>query len=365
MEQLISEACRVEKVDESTSIRLYYAPLNDEGTPIALECRFHLHDVNQFEHVLRKGGGVVWICVGGSPSSSPQKKKPRQKKEHQSPFLVNTFGDVGFKCLPELYEDNALIVMNEELKVRAEDPHLLYMMAIPGSGKSRTVRSACKLANLPQLRLKFIDRNLDKVHESITSAGSDIRTYEQWKTRLKPVILEPLQRMLSQWGGPCVLHIDDAQTLMGSKVVTRAEWDEMVANDNLRDPRDLIMPIACSALHGLLNDNQHLRCVLSGTNFFAPLVASFGSEAKTTPIDIEGTFPPEWVMTTLVNKYFLIPTDLEESMKEHVTFLSANRRAVQHFLQKLKVIVKVKREGDRLSAAELQLARESAFEPHN
>lgn len=82
------------------------------------------------------------------------------------------------------------------------------------------------------------------------------------------------------------------------------------------------MPTLCSVLHALLIARPNLSCVLSGTNFFAPLVVSVGSEAKTRHIPIHGTFPPEWVMTSLVGKYFIVPDGLKNDMLEHVTSLS-------------------------------------------
>ncbi len=80
------------------------------------------------------------------------------------------------------------------------------------------------------------------------------------------------------------------------------------------------MPTVCTVLHDLMNWHDDLRCVVSGTNFFAPLVVSTGSEAKTEHIEIDGTFPPAWVLKNLVEKYFRIPEKLKSDMMEHVTF---------------------------------------------
>ncbi len=66
-------------------------------------------------------------------------------------------------------------------------------------------------------------------------------------------------------------------------------------------------------------------------------------------------------MKNLVNKYFHIPDNLMEHMKEHVSSLSGNRRAVQHFLVELRNLVKDKRECDSLSLQELLNVRRKAF----
>ncbi len=116
----------------------------------------------------------------------------------------------------------------------------------------------------------------------------------------------------------------------------------------------------CWALQELLVARPHLRCVLTGTNFFALLVVSTGSEAKIAHILMDGTFPPEWVMENLAEKYFDIPEGLRSEMFEHVTFLSGNRRAVQHFFVDLKRIVNQKPEGDELSSSELRKVRVDA-----
>lgn len=94
---------------------------------------------------------MVWICVGGSPTSGPQERK-----------------DVTFKDIPELHKDDALWKLEVSLGERGQDPELVVMMAIPGSGKSRTVMSACQRMKLQQVRVKLLEvwkEEIDRVIE--------------------------------------------------------------------------------------------------------------------------------------------------------------------------------------------------------
>lgn len=231
------------------------------------------------------------------------------------------------------------------------------MMAMPGSGKSRSVMSACAGLGIRQVRIKFLNDALKAIRLCIRDVDRSL-TYVEWKDKLSNVISNLLDEKLVSINGPCVVHIDDAQTLMGTSVVSRVQWDD---GNKMGDPWDLVMPTLCSVLHSHLSEHPDRHCVVSGTNFFAPLVVSTGSEAKTSHIVIEGTFPPEWAMSNLVNKYFRIPEDLMSEMFEHVTFLCGNRRAIQHFLVQLKLAVSDKQFGDKFSALEMRAVREQAF----
>jgi hypothetical protein len=350
-EQLMEEARALVGCAKDEAVKLYYCELNDAGLPKEKEQRVMIAGPENMRLAKEKGGGVVWVCVGGSPTTSPQKQKPR------SPYLVPEFASVGFADLPELYSDSALLSLTDNLRGEAQDQVLLLMMAIPGSGKSRTVMSACAGAKICQVRIKFLDDALGVIRSRIRDVKGSMK-YQEWKDLLSNVIKGLLNEKLGTIKGPCVVHIDDAQTLMGTSVVKREGWDG--ANE-IGDPWDLVMPTLCSVLHSHLCEFAERRCVVSGTNFFAPLVLSTGSEAKTCHMVIDGTFPPKWVMSELVDKYFRIPESLRNEMVEHVTFLSGNRRAIQHFLVQLKLVVANKQSGDEFSALELCKVRNEAF----
>ncbi len=349
VDSLMAAARRLVGAGDKEFIKLYYCALNAEGLPINKDTRKHVTTTGDFELARRESSSVVWVCVGGSPATSPQRQKPR------SPFIVEDFASVGFSDLPELYEDSAFDSVVNAFLSRPQDGVLAVMMAIPGSGKSRTVFSASERMKLKHIRIKFLDAELKLIRDCIRGAGDYVRDYSEWQDELSVVIKKLLDEKLAGTHEPCVLHVDDAQTLMGNDIVTRAAW---TLGSN---PWNLVMPTLCSVLHGLLNTNRDLHCVVSGTNFFAPLVLYTGSEAKTSYLPIEGTFPPDWVMRSLVEKYFRIPESLMGAMREHVAFLSGNRRAIQHFLVSLKLVLERKRNDDDLSIAELLDVRRHAF----
>lgn len=348
MDKLLKEA---RKVVKSQSVKLYHMPLGKTGLPEDANKRQQLTTESDFELAERNGGGTVWICEGGSPESSPQRKKPR------SPFVVQNYAGINFNDLPELYEDEAFRKMKELLTCRFQDEHLQFILAIPGSGKSRTVQAATSALKIEHCRTKFLEAgSLNLIQKAIASNKGKLHFYEEWKQLLADVIKDILLELLPKTEGGVVLHVDEAQTLMGRKVVARKEWTQG------GDPFDLVMPSMCSTLLAMMHDDSNLRCVITGTNFFAPLELNTGSEAKLDFVPLSGTFPSRWVMESLVNKYFLIPDELTEAMEEHVLFLSGNRRAIQHFMCELKVLLDCKSEKDGLSRDELDNARETAFE---
>ncbi len=362
VDELVAAARGVVRAGQDQRVKLYYVRLNAEGLPVDKEARKHVTIEGNLSEAGLEGGGVVWICVGGSPTSSPQKRKP------QSPFIRPEYTDATFDELPELFEDSAFKGMTEALGTRRADPRLVLMLAIPGSGKTRTVEECTKKLGYQCVRLKVLlgtNAETEPIYKCIKQAAADGKlSYAEWKSRFEVVFHKMFKEELDIKGavgavGPDVvrvLHVDDAQTLMGRTVVSRETWDPSTG-----DPFDIVMPAACSVLHQLMNKNSKLRCVMTGTNFFAPLTLSTGSEAKTLFVAIDGTFLPDWVLNCLVHKYFDIPVALHDAVREHVVFLSGNRRAVQHFLVALKSLLAAKRAGDSLTAEELREARDTAF----
>lgn len=82
VEQLLAAARKVVKVGEQQYVKIYLCELNAAGLPVDMNARTQVSNMDGAGDAVRKGGGVVWICVGGSPTSNPQKQKPR------SPFLI-------------------------------------------------------------------------------------------------------------------------------------------------------------------------------------------------------------------------------------------------------------------------------------
>jgi hypothetical protein len=203
--------------------------------------------------------------------------------------------------------------------------------------------------------MKFMEADVDKIQEVMKANVGQAKSYDDWRKALSPVIEQILSALVPTERSPYVLHVDDVQTMMGNVFARVVDWDEKV------DPWNFVMPTLCGWLQSLMVASPDARCVLSGTNFFAPLVVNTGSVAETSFLSIDGTFPPDWVMKNLVQKYFQIPPARLDQVRNHVTFLSGNRRAVQHYMVDLKLLLRYKREGDDLSTKELEKVRDSAF----
>lgn len=321
---LAAEARVFVNAAEGQVVRLFYACFNEGGVPRSAQDRVPLVETAQFESVVRDGDSVVWVSVGSaSPTSNPQKRKP------QSPFIRPGHNDVTFEILPELFEDTALATMTEALRARRADPHLVLMLAIPGSGKTRTVAESTHALSYRCARVHIIlgaSSDSDPIEKCIKEAAAEgkLLSYAEWKLRFGSVFEKIFKEHLDGLGagsGERVLHVDDVQTLMRGTVVSRKKtWDPATG-----DPHDIVLAAACGVLHRLMYNDSRLRCVVTGTNFFAPLALNTGADAKVLFVAIDGTFPPEWVLNCLVHKYFDVPVDLHDAVREHVTFLCGNR----------------------------------------
>lgn len=341
-------------------LKLYHCKLDENGLPMDVEGRRKILDVGELENPLHGSYGVVWVWVSertnvaSSPQSKPLPEKPC------SPFIVREFASVKFGELPEVYTDRALQYFFETWTSEKADQYVQFILAIPGSGKSRTVKAAAEALDIPHCRVKFLHGGLlEPISAAIRSKEQEhTLTYDDWKEILGKPIQSALHHTLKEKGvskeSRAILHVDEIQTLMGSAEVTRESWNGQ------QDPFSLVMPALCFKLVQVKGVYPNLICVLTGTNFFAKLVVSLGSAVKADYVPLDGTFPVDWVMK-LIKKYFKIPEDLMELLHLHVEFLSWNRRAIQQFLVELKTTCVSKTNGDNLSAKDLEACKDAAF----
>ena len=362
VEELLEKARNF--VNCTSAIRLYHYKLGEDGIPLDISHRKQVNSVFDLSMAAKDSGGVVWVYEykGSSPQSSPQRRKPC------SPFVVPSLAGAAFGELPEIYEDCALREVKKFAEAGFSDKHIQFILAIPGSGKSRTVAEAAQQMGIQVCRVKFLEaRYLDIIKEKITeltTANEGERrtaTYDKWKMELSSVIRKILMVEIEQQindleGSKMIfLHVDEIQTMMGSEEVSRDDWSDK------QDPCNMMMPSLCSTLVALMEERPNFRCILTGTNFFARLILNPGSEMKPDYVGLDGTFPVRWVMQQLVEKYFNIPMELSEPMRNHIAFLSWNRRAIQHFMFQLKSFLDGKKEGDTLAREDLQSVRNRAF----
>ena len=361
---VVSNGCAPRKV-VLEQIKLYHCELGENGLPVDSRTRRPVFELTDLSRATQDSGGVVWVWISegtkgktSSPQWSPQDKKP------QSPFIVAEHANTLFVEIPEIYKDKAVERLKEAWMSKRVDPYVQFILAIPGSGKSRTVQVAAEELELPHCRVKFLEgAKLQTIKDRISSLLDDqghVFSYEGWKLGLGELIRSILDKELKKMGlakeSHAILHIDEIQTVMGSTEITPETWDDE------QDPFDMIMPALCSKLVEIMHEYPHLRCVLTGTNFFANLVLSPGSAVKPDFIDLGGTFPAEWVMEALIRKYFCFPEFLMKALLNHVEFLRWNRRAIHHFLVELRVVCRLKKAGDTLSTEELENCRSVAFD---
>jgi hypothetical protein len=254
-----------------------------------------------------------------------------------SPFIKQTF-DFENKGIPVLYEDEAFqSVLSTIGGVSEIDNVTAILFAVPGAGKSKTVLEAAKRCSAPYHRIKFVSNNtfVLALHEQCNPATIPEEYAVAMKLFLNTctvyinammVKMDSVRRRSDD--ATVVLHFDEMQLLMGTNIVSSRD---PVSSDLF----DYAMPAFCDAINAGLTDRNWLKVVLSGTNFFAPLVLNVGSDLKVVPIQLLGRFPEEFV-NNLLNAYFSMDEIRANIRDLHVVSLSANRRAIQHLFNHFK-----------------------------
>jgi hypothetical protein len=137
-----------------------------------------------------------------------------------------------------------------------------------------------------------------------------------------------------------VLHIDEGQLLMGTDVVTR----EDPLSSNLYN---YVMPAFCDAINCVASTRPWLKVVVTGTNFFAPFVLNPGSQLKVESPGRLEVFTSAFVQHVVDEHFDINAADFVVQLAE----VSANRRAVEHFLKHLKLELQGKDDPKCVAAA--------------
>lgn len=313
IDDLRNEARNFIGVGMNDDIRLYYYYYNEATNK---RSKVQVSSKDNIVAARDKGDGVIWVCKGDkSPTSSPTKKNSQFED-------IELYEDKGFECLCNLLNvDN-----NEDMKVG-------IIFAIPGSGKSRTVKEAASAKGYQHCRVMFKDLQITKLRNYCKEHKA--QRYEEWKLIIQKKVAELMKVLIEGTkidpNKRYVLHLDEAQTLMSKNIVNQANWNVST------DPWDLVMPFVCSWLDSMAS--TLCRVVISGTNFFGPLVFNSGSQMKTEKIPIDGLFPSKFVIDIIQKRFFLLSKllpDVEQTMIKDVEFLRANRRAVEHYLKEIQ-----------------------------
>ena len=132
---------------QRSDFKLYYSPLKGGG-PI-FKSQHELSANAQLADVVTIGCSKVFYTIGASPKTSPKKEKPK------SPFIKHAGIGISFGELPVLFRDKAVQDVVATISSTAVDRRTVLLFAMPGSGKTRTIREAAKNLSCTYHRVKL------------------------------------------------------------------------------------------------------------------------------------------------------------------------------------------------------------------
>jgi hypothetical protein len=203
--------------------------------------------------------------------------------------------------------------------------------------RAQAVHLRFKLAVSDSLECAISSLSVRRRPQDVIVAGSD--PYELCKAHFsKPceIFVASIEAQLRhvQTSAVVVVHVDEAQVLMGHVLVTRS----MPVDSWLGNPaalRSFALPQLCDYLNVLANRWPNIVIVMTGTNAFSSLVLNAGSQLKVGHIPLLGRFPVDWVMQELVGPHFELSAELKREMLVQLESMCANRRACWYFLRGL------------------------------
>ena len=248
-----------------------------------------------------------------SPSSADEKVSVRHEELASS--LRNIFSTNPFQSrIPVLHWDATITTLVDFFKdtgaVNEDLLAIATLFAMPGSGKTRSVKEAASLAGAKHTRYR-IKRN-DPIYSQIddtdlTGLTEVVRGYV-----LKAVKQDTLPDTLSR---PIIIHFDEVQIFLSFEK----------GEEKLRCLANVCNSIVYPGGTAL----TWLKFVFTGTNVNAQSPIDLGSELRTNPIPITGSFPVEFV-TRLFTEYISEPTEEHLDLFERCRH---NRRVTERFLR--------------------------------
>ena len=283
-----------------------------------------------------------------SPRSSPEVSQEStsedifSNEDDVSAGLKDAFSKLSTKFsfqsgIPHTYVDTCMEELETALKrpLTEGDENWKYLiLAVPGAGKTRTVKEAATRAGIQYKRIKLSEddvlisslRLASKSEENMQNVATDTEdTYASAKAIFKPIIGDFLSKGIKEWFPDlqqqrCV-HFDEVQVLMGRNTVS----SKSVFSKNLFD---YIMPALGDALEH--KSTSRIRFVLTGTNAYSNIVLTSGSALKKLQLRLSGSFPRAFVQS-LLSSNFSIADDTEQAGFDTVIDqILANRRVVQY-----------------------------------
>jgi hypothetical protein len=324
LDELQEEAAKVFGDD---SFRFYWCSVDDDGNPVSFSSgRREINTDRGLVHCRDQGKSCVWVSRGKiSPKSSPVKSK-----------LVHFTSD---GC-PLTFEDDTFVELKERfLSASNLDNPALLIFAIPGSGKTTTVKRVAKDVSAEYIRIKLAVSDplyLETMRLAKDATIASIGDYDLCKLHFADACNDFVKNIETRIPEKrlTVVHIDEAQVLMDQWLITRESCLTEDWTKSRGALRSFLFPQFCDALNGLLGRHENVRVVISGTNAFSGITLNSGSQLKVKHLQLVGRFPVEWVLETLV-VHLKIPGDLIPTMKEVLGLLCMNRRACWYFLRNI------------------------------
>ena len=239
-----------------------------------------------------------------------------------------------------------------------DNPSVL-LMAIPGAGKTRTVEEAARSIAASYDRVKLTDAHplIQELRQLAETEKGPPKCYAAGKDVFVATCKEFVEKLIEKKSAGQnkiqVMHFDEVQLLMGSKVVSKD-----VESENMFD---YDMPAFGDAVNFFTSERNNLRVALSGTNFCAALASNSGSHLKVKLYSLEGGFPPDHGKN-LLKKHFDFHSVQDEDQDTLIEPMCANRRALQFLAYKLELRVGIHKE---VSREGLQEAAEAAYRDWN
>ena len=240
-------------------------------------------------------GVMFQLSPSNTPNSSPTREEYREitpvqgesafRECVQGLFNENPFTD----AVPSLYKDEAIAMLEDFFRQSSDclDPKVVALiLAMPGSGKTRTVQEAARSLDLGYHKFRM------STIKFVTA--EDVRQYVERKIKEicgvagnNSIPIDGMKKI--------VIHFDEIQTMM--KEPKNGEENCLVTS----------LAIACD---GLVHDQEGrhrswLKFVITGTNIFTDEMINIGSEVKTDFIPMDGSFSLNFV-TQVANEHDLI-----------------------------------------------------------
>lgn len=241
--------------------------------------------------------------------------------------------------IPDFYEDETYQKLTSHMSNATVDNPSMPLLAVPGAGKTRTVKEAAKSIGASCHRVKFADAHkfIQSLRTTANATKGPPETCEAGKDLFVGACALFVEKSLGELSqqGIRMLHFDEVQCLMGTKVVSRDEESENMF--------DYVLPAFGDAITALTSTSASLRVALSGTNFFVALVFNGGSQLKVNAYPMEGGFPLDYAKK-LLQKHFGFDSMAEDDQDTFIGQMCANRRALQHLGHHVELSVGVGKE---------------------